>query len=291
MNEKLAVDYLPVKTVIPYARNARTHSREQIKQIANSIQAFGFINPIIVDADNMIVAGHARVLAAKEIGLSLIPAIRVDHLTDAEERAYILADNKLAENAGWDQDLLKIELEFLTQVDIDFDVDLTGFSVGETDLILGSANEAVAEDIQLPLPSAEETITEPGDLWQLGPHRLICGDCRDPDLIDQLMDGHLARMVITDPPYNVAIDGHVCGLGQNKHAEFAMACGEMSEDEFSLFLMTCLTQLARVCSSGSLHYIFMDWRHMSELQKAAWGVYIAPNMSWCLCLKKAQSPI
>ena len=107
MNEKLAVDYLPVETVIPYARNARTHSREQIKQIANSIQAFGFINPIIVDADNMIVAGHARVLAAKEIGLSLIPAIRVDHLTDAEKRAYILADNKLAENAGWDQDLLK----------------------------------------------------------------------------------------------------------------------------------------------------------------------------------------
>ncbi|MDD1636499.1 MAG: ParB/Srx family N-terminal domain-containing protein [Methylococcaceae bacterium] len=131
MKEKLAIEYLSVETVIPYARNARTHSREQIKQIAKSIHAFGFINPIIIDADGMIVAGHARALAAKEMGLSLVPAIRVDYLSEAEKRAYILADNKLAENAGWDQNLLKIELDYLSQIDINFDVDLTGFSVGE----------------------------------------------------------------------------------------------------------------------------------------------------------------
>ena len=273
MKEKLAIEYLSVETVIPYARNARTHSREQIKQIAKSIHAFGFINPIIIDADGMIVAGHARALAAKEMGLSLVPAIRVDYLSEAEKRAYILADNKLAENAGWDQNLLKIELDYLSQIDINFDVDLTGFSVGEIDLILSAVHEEAEEDILLPIPASEDTVTSRGDLWQLGPHRLICGDCRGTHLINQLMGTDVARMMITDPPYNVAINGHVCGLGQNKHADFAMACGEMSEDEFTVFLTACLSQLARVCSSGSLHYIFMDWRHMSELQKAGLEVY------------------
>jgi DNA modification methylase len=266
--------HIPVEDAVPYARNARTHSPAQIRQVANSIRAFGFINPIVIDQEGTIIAGHGRVLAAKELGLATVPAIRVEHLSEAELRAYRLADNKIPENAGWSTELLRIELEYLTQVDLDFDVDLTGFSTPEIDILLGPAeDEAVAEAPPPPLPLPDETITRPGDLWQLGPHRIISGDCRDASLIDRLMAGGSAGMVITDPPYNVPIEGHVCGLGKTKHDEFGMASGEMSPEAFTDFLTTSLGQLARASREGAVHFTFIDWRHLPELLAAGRSVY------------------
>lgn len=200
MQHDTHVNALPTKQLAPYARNARTHTIKQIRQVARSIKAFGFINPIIIDENNTIIAGHARVLAAQEIGMDDVPTICVDHLSEAEKRAYILADNKIAENAGWDENLLRVELEYLTQINIDVDVDLTGFEMAEIDILLGGLDENTPEDSPPSLPDPEETVTQINDVWLLGQHRLICGDCRDPDTVNQLMVDSLARMVISDPP-------------------------------------------------------------------------------------------
>ena len=160
----------------------------------------------------------------------LIPTIGIDHLSETEKRAYTLADNKIAENADWDEDLLRVELKYLTSFAIDFDVDLTGFSPAETDLLLGSTEFPHEENLVPEPPEAEDEITRPGDIWLLGPHKVICGDCRDPEVIDRLMGDANADMVFTDPPYNVRVDGHISGLGQHKHREFAMASDELSSD-------------------------------------------------------------
>lgn len=280
MKQALNILHLPIEELAPYTRNARTHTPSQISQVAKSIKAFGFINPILIDEQGTIIAGHARLMAAREIGLKQVPVIRVEHLSEDEKRAYILADNKLAENAGWNEELLRVELDYLSQVDIDIDVDLTGFSIPEIDIYLGQAEENIPEEPPPPLPSGpENTITQPGDLWLLGPHRILCGDCRDSSIIDTLMNGRDARMVITDPPYNVPVGGHVCGLGKHQHENFAMASGEMSPEEFTAFLSESLGELARCSLDGSLHYVFMDWRHMQELLSAGHHVYDSmPNL-------------
>jgi len=273
MQNTLEVKYITIDEVKPYVGNARTHSSQQIKQITRSIEAFGFINPILIDSNKSIVAGHGRLQAAKSLGLQIIPCIRIDHLDDDERRAYILADNKLAENAEWDPDLLKIELTHLSQIEVDLDVELTGFSMPEIDIMMGSC-EPVNDDPPVPdLPAAAETVVQNGDLWSLGSHRLICGDCRDPDTVNRLMTGDQARQVFTDPPYNVPIDGHARGLGQAIHPDFAMACGEMSSEDFTKFLAGSLEQLSSVSLEGSLHYICMDWRHMPELLSAGNSVF------------------
>jgi hypothetical protein len=211
MKDDLAIEYAPTDGLVPYARNARTHTPAQIRQVAKSIRKFGYINPVIIDENGMIIAGHARVLAAKEIGLARLPVIRIGHLTEAEKRAYILADNRIAENASWDQDLLRVELEYLARIDVDIDVELTGFSTPDIDIILNPPHEGDLEEPPPLPPDAANTVSCPGDQWQLGPHRLICGDCRDPDVISRLMGRQVARMVFTDPPYNVPVDGHICG--------------------------------------------------------------------------------
>ena len=273
MKQKLHIEYRPIDSVTPYARNARTHSPQQIKQVANSIDAFGFINPVLIDKNGELVAGHARLFAAKQLGLKVIPVIQVDHLSEAEKRAYILADNKLAENAGWNPDLLQVELEYLTNVDLDFDADLTGFSTTDIDLILGHDTATPTDDEITPPPSVSRTISRPGDIWFLDKNRVIVGDCRNSKTLDQLMGGAKASMVLTDPPYNVNIEGHVSGLGRHKHREFAMASGELTPKEFSGFLRDSLEQLARVSSDGSLHYVFMDWRGLPALNAASLFVY------------------
>ena len=181
MKTEIGIEYRLTDSLTPYARNARTHSKAQIEQIAGSISAFGFINPIIIDETGMIVAGHARVLAAKELGLVQVPVIPIDHLSKDEKRAYILADNKLAESAGWDEGLLRIELEHLARVDVSVDVDLTGFSVPEIDMLLSpTESELVPEEPPPALPSTDAVISRVGDLWLLGSNRILCGDCRDP---------------------------------------------------------------------------------------------------------------
>lgn len=254
----------------PYSRNARTHSRKQLKQIAASIERFGFTNPVLVSDDGEIIAGHGRVEAAKLLGITSVPTLALSHLSEAERRAYVLADNKLALNAGWDKEILAIEFQGL--IDLDFDVELTGFSLAEIDFAIDEAGDAdpdavdAADDL-VPVVTGPP-VTRMGDLWLLGRHRLLCGDTRSPADIDRLMDGARADLVFTDPPYNVAIDGNVCGLGSVKHREFAFASGEMSQTQFTGFLSETLGNIRRVMRDGAIAYVCMDWRHMGEVLAA-----------------------
>jgi len=257
------------------ASNARTHTKSQIKQIARSIERFGFTNPVLINDVREILSGHGRVEAARMLGLETVPTLCLSHLTPAEQRAYVLADNKIALNACWDRDLLAFELQGL--VDLDFDVELTGFSLAEIDLVLDEAREADPatgsdEDGRIP-PVADTPVSGMGDLWQLGRHRLLCGDARDAAGFARLMAGKPADLVFTDPPYNVKIDGHVCGLGGIKHREFAFASGEMSRDAFATFLTDTLGQAAAVMRDGAIAFVCMDWRHMGELLAAGGVVF------------------
>jgi len=250
----------------PYDGNARTHSRKQIDQIAQSIVAFGWTNPVLTDDHNCIIAGHGRWLAAKQLGLSEVPTISLSGMTDAQKRAYILADNKLAENAGWDDDLLKIELGALSDLDLDFDIGVIGFETAELDLIL--VDDVKAEDPPAPLPEPGPAISQPGDLWILGHHRLFCGDALKAESYEAVLFDQLASAMFTDPPYNVKVDGHVCGTGNIKHSEFMMASGEMSDDEFRAFLETFCQLSGAFLKPGALAFICMDWRHIRDLIQA-----------------------
>jgi len=226
----------PLSDLKPYKRNARTHSDKQVQQIANSIKRFGFMNPVLIDDKGGILAGHGRVEAAKRLGLTSVPTIRTAHLSDVEKRAYILADNKIAANAGWDKDMLRVELAELSSLDVDFDLEITGFGTAEIDVLIDgplSIGEVTDDEEEVPEPETDKpAITQPGDVWQLGKHRLVCGDALEPETYKALMQGKKAHMVFTDPPYNVPVNGHVGGLGKTKHREFAMASGEMSPEEF-----------------------------------------------------------
>lgn len=269
----LELTYVPVSNLAPYVNNPRTHSKAQIKQVARSIETFGFTNPILVDSAGGVIAGHGRLEAAKLLGLKTVPVVRLSDLTEAQKKAYIIADNRLAELAGWDQEILAIELQGL--MDLEFDMELTGFEIPEIDLILSDKTAAglcEADDVVAP-DTRSDAITQPGDLWELGHHRLYCGDATQLESYKRLLGDRKAQMVFTDPPYNVPIDRHVCGNGQYKHREFAMASGEMSSEEFEAFLRTVCQAMARYSQSGSLHFICMDWRHMSELLAASQAVY------------------
>ncbi len=275
MPKSLVIQQIAPTELKPYARNARTHSPKQIAQIAASIGTFGFNNPVLIDKNNVIIAGHGRVEAAKLLGLETVPVIRLEHLSEAEKRAYILADNRLAEKAGWDEEILAIELQNLIELDLDFDVAVTGFDMPEIDVLI-SGLDATSQKPD-PADAVPEVtgpaITQPGDIYQIGPHRLICADATNPETYVRLLDGERAQMVFTDPPYNVKIRGHVSGLGNVQHPEFAMAAGEMSEAQFTSFLMTVFAILAAVAVDGAIHFIAMDWRHMAEVLQAARGTF------------------
>ena len=271
---KLEIEYFAPGALHPYPRNARTHSKKQIRQIAESIKQFGFTNPLLIDKDQMILAGHGRLAAAVALNMSTVPCVRLEQMTAAQKRAYVLADNKLALNAGWDEELLAEELELILGSDAGFDVSITGFTIAEVDsLIEGKAVEEQGDPVDDLVPEDAPVRCKPGDIWQLGPHRLICGNALEPETVEILMDGKLARMVFTDPPYNVPIDGHVSGLGKTKHREFAFASGEMSSVEFTTFLRQSFVNLAHNAMEGSIHFICMDWRHMSEILNAGEAVY------------------
>jgi hypothetical protein len=295
----MKIETLPIAQLLPYQRNARTHSRKQIRQIANSIERFGFCNPVLIDDDNRIIAGHGRVEAAKLLGIKEVPAVRLSHLSDAEKRAYILADNRLAEKAGWDREIVVAELQGL--IDIGFDIDLTGFEPADVDLMIEEVSDVEdrAEN-DVPEYRKERAVSEPGDLWVLGNHLLMCGDARDEDAYTHLMGRDRAEFVFTDPPYNVPIDGHVCGLGRVRHEDFAMGCGEMSTDQFTDFLSGTFELMCRYSIDGSIHQVCMDWRHMREMLAAgyaryaelknpvsgtsptpAWDRSTGPSTSWC----------
>lgn len=260
------IEMMPMGTLKPYAGNARTHSRRQVQQIADSIKRFGFTNPILISDEGEIVAGHGRVMAAKELGLHEVPTLKLSHLSADERRAYVIADNKLAENAGWDAEVLAIELQAL--IDIDFDVTLTGFSLAEIDFAIEQGTGADASGLDA-VPDLEEAlVSKIGDLWLLGEHRLLCGDSQSRGTVARLMGGTRADLVFTDPPYNVKIDGHTGGLGSIKHREFAFAAGEMTSVEFTTFLTTTLCNAAAVSKDGAIAFVCMDWRHIRELLDA-----------------------
>ena len=264
----MQIEHVSTTSLRPYANNARTHSRAQIKQIAASITRFGFTNPILIGDDDQVIAGHGRLAAAKLLKMEQVPVVRLSRLNAEERRAYILADNAIAQKAGWDQELLAIEFQHL--IDTNFDMDLTGFSMAEIDLTLDAANaSSVAPDKDDLIPNvASMPVTRAGDLWVLGRHLLICGDARDPAVYCRLMGDTCADLLFTDPPYNVPVHGHVCGNGSVKHREFAFASGEMSNEEFKTFLATALGCAALFSTTSALAYVFMDWRHMRQLMDA-----------------------
>jgi len=272
---ELAIVYQSIGTLLPNPRNARTHPKHQIRQIAASIKVFGFTNPTLIDRHKRIIAGHGRVEAAKLLGIEQIPTILLENLTEDQIRAYILADNQIAAKAGWDKEILAIELQHLITIDdAELDVTITGFEIPEIDLLLQNSNqdEGSQEDV-IDAAGAGPSVSRLGDLWLLGKHRVFCGDALDGNSFRILMETARARAVFTDPPYNVPIDGHASGNGGVRHREFAMATGEMTSGQFTYFLTTALHPLARYSLPGSIHFICMDWRHQLELLTAGQQVY------------------
>jgi hypothetical protein len=269
------VEVVPVNQLRPPVRTARTHPKAQIQRIANSIEKFGMIAPVVVDGRSKVVAGVGRLAAAKLLGLKSIPTIRVTHLSEAELRAYALADNRLTEDAGWDRSLLAVELKEL-EVELPsfgLDLDATGFLPGEIDALMldfaeGNAAEDAIEEIK-----RDAVVSALGDLFVLGDHRLVVGDAQDPQVFERLMAGNLAQMAFLDPPYNVPIQGHVGGRGRIKHREFALASGELTSEQFTKFLTSTLGCCAKYSQEGSIHFVCMDWRHMRELQDAGAAIF------------------
>ena len=277
----LQITHMGINDLQPNLDNPRQHDNKQVRQIANSIKAFGFVVPITVDAQRRIVAGHGRYLAALQLGLAQVPTICVEHLTPSQLRAFAIADNKLTENAKWDQKLLGEQFQALALEGLDLGI--TGFEMPEIDLVIQSLTlvpeDQDAADSEI-LPVAEKALSSGGDLWLLGEHRLACGSALDSTVYQNLFADQRAALVFTDPPFNLRIDGCVGGNGAIKHREFAMAAGEMSTGEFTGFLSSALGLAVRYSTNGSIHYVCMDWRHMSELLAAGQQVgYTLKNLA------------
>jgi DNA modification methylase len=270
---KLRVEQRLVSALKPNPRNARVHSEKQKHQIARSIVEFGFNNPVLIDGNNQIIASHGRVEAAKLLGIEMIPTIRIEHLSEDQIRAYVIADNRLALNAGWDPEILAIEFQNLAVLDLPFDLEITGFDTAEIDLLIDESAEMHDDDLDEVPPVEAEPVTRRGDVWHVGEHKLFCADAPTPSSYFELMGKERARVVFADPPYNVSIVGHVGGLGSIRPREFAMACGEMSEAQFTQFLTTTFLNVAGVSLNGAIHFICMDWRHIGETLAAAKMVY------------------
>ena len=263
--EKVSIDRL-----IPYARNARTHNKEQIKQLRASLREFGFVNPCIIDKDYNIIAGHGRVMAAKEEGIDSIPCVFAEHLTDAQKRAYILADNRLALNAGWDDEMLTVELSDL-QANA-FDLSLLGFSDAEMNKLMGGMDNAKDDDFDVDAELQKPTLSKPGDLWLLGNHRLVCGDSTKPETYALLMEGKAANLVVTDPPYNVNYEGSA-GKIKNDH---------MAGDAFYQFLLDAFTQMEKVMAQDASIYVFHADTEGLNFRKAFTeaGFYLSGTCIW-----------
>lgn len=263
--EKVSIDRL-----IPYARNARTHNKEQIKQLRASLREFGFVNPCIIDKDYNIIAGHGRVMAAKEEGIDSIPCVFAEHLTDAQKRAYILADNRLALNAGWDDEMLTVELSDL-QANA-FDLSLLGFSDAEMNKLMGGMENVKDDDFDVDAELQKPTLSKLGDLWLLGNHRLVCGDSTKRETYALLMEGNAANLVVTDPPYNVNYEGSA-GKIKNDH---------MAGDAFYQFLLDAFTQMEKVMAQDASIYVFHADTEGLNFRKAFTeaGFYLSGTCIW-----------
>jgi DNA modification methylase len=277
LGSPISIVYRPIEQLTPNPANPRVHSKKQIRQIAESIRVFGFNVPVLVDRHGNVVCGHGRLLACRELGITEVPTLRLDHLTPAQARAFMIADNRLTEIATWDDRLLAEQLQDLSISGLDFSLETTGFEMGEIDLRIASLEDLPAQDDDpadvLPEVVAGPPVSKLGDVWVLGRHRVLCRSALDLQAFTALMGEERATMVFTDPPYNVPIDGHASGLGGIHHRPFPMASGEMNKAEFTAFLVQACRNLAAFSDGGSLHYICMDWRHLEELLAAGADTY------------------
>jgi hypothetical protein len=271
---RMAVVVRPISELKVDPRNPRDHSKQQVRQIARSIASFGFNVPVLIDGAGNVIAGHGRLLACELLGRTDVPTIRLDHLTPAQARAFMIADNRLTENSTWNEQLLAEQLRDLSLQELDFSIEATGFEMAEIDLKIESLSAPAAEDDPADiLPEAGPAVSKVGDLWLLGSHRLFCGNALDESSYHVLMDGRQAAMVMSDPPFNVRIAGHVSGKGAIHHREFPMATGEMTKEEFTQFLRTVTQMLVCHSVDGSIHFLFIDWRHLHELLTAGYEAY------------------
>ena len=244
MNVTKDMQLVDINKLVPYARNARTHSKEQILQLRSSIREFGFINPCLIDKDFNVIAGHGRILAAKEEDLTELPCVFVEHLTDAQKRAYIIADNRLAMNAGWDEEMLSVELSELEGTD--FDLDLLGFTDVELHKLMG-VEETEEDDFDLSAALEEASFVKPGDVWTIGRHRLICGDATKLEDVEKLMDGKKANLILTDPPYAVSY---------KSSSGLSIKNDNLNAEEFYQFLLSSFQNMAAVSAPGASAYVF-----------------------------------
>ena len=267
----LSVKAVSTGRLRPAQRNARLHPPEQIRQLAQSIKAFGFITPILVDKDNRIRAGHGRFLAAKQLALPQVPVIRIEHLTDAQATAFQIADNRLTDLSHFDDQILAETLKELSELDLTFNLEAIGFSTAEIDLrIEGLSIESDKPDAADSIPelSDQPAVSRLGDLWQLGSHRVFCGDSRELSAFDALMGGTKANVVFTDPPRALAAADHAPGYGKVEHQEFEMGGGHTVSDNYTAFLTTSAKLAAQYSTDGSIHFWCMHWRRVSELLAA-----------------------
>ena len=273
--EVTQIELLLVSSLIPYARNSRTHSDEQVTQIAASIREFGFTNPVLIDANGTIIAGHGRVLAAKKLGLIEVPCLRLGHLTPSQIRAYVIADNKIALNAGWDDEMLRAEL--LTLQEEGFNTDLTGFSDDELNALLTVETvEGETDPDEVPEPPVEP-ITKLGDIWILGNHRLMCGDSTSIDSVNRLMGGEHANLLLTDPPYNVAYEGKT-------EDALTIQNDSMGNESFAQFLRDAYSTADTVMKEGAVFYI---WHAPSEVYNFSKAVFeVGWKLRQCLIWNK-----
>jgi DNA modification methylase len=274
---RMSVVYRRIEELKPDPANPRRHTKKQIRQIADSMRIFGFNVPILIDRDCKIVAGHGRWLACHLLGITEVPTLCLDHLTPAQASAFMIADNRLTEIGSWNDRALAEHLQELSVHGLDFNIEVTGFEMGEIDLRIASLEQPPERDDdpadEVPGVAAGPSVSKIEDLWQLHRHRLLCGSALDSAAFTVLLGEERAAMAFTDPPYNVRIDGHASGLGAIHHRPFPMASGEMDGSQFTTFLGGAFRNLAAFSVDGALHFICMDWRHVEELLAAGRGVY------------------
>ena len=261
---------VPIGKLVPYVNNARTHSQGQITKLRSSLREFGFINPVIIDSNYGVIAGHGRILAAKDEGITEVPCVLVDYLTEAQKKAYIIADNRFALDAGWDEELLRIEIESLQGAD--FDISLTGFETAELDKLFNTGEDIKDDDFDVDEELKKPAITKAGDLWLLGNHRLYCGDSTKEDTFTMLMDGKQANLVVTDPPYNVNYEG---GAGKIKN-------DNMTNEAFYQFLFDAFSNTEKVMAQDASIYIFHADTEGLNFRKAFSnaGFYLSGTCIW-----------
>jgi len=272
LSRDLSPKLVLVASCKPLGRETRKHPPGQVHKLEASLDRFGFVLPILIDPEQRVVAGWGLVLAARQLGLTEVPAVTVTDVSEAELRALRLALNRLSEESVWDRAALTLELSEILELAPDIALEVSGFEMGEIDALLDG--DGLDQEDELPqIEAAAAPVTRPGDLWLLGEHRLLCGDALQVESFARVLGTEQAAMVFADPPYNVAIAGHASGRGAVKHADFAMVSGELSSPEFVAFLKTSLGHAARCSIDGAIHFVCMDWRHMKEMLAAGEEIY------------------